>query len=332
MLEEYSTMNVLLFAGIVFAALWFDLSAHKKGEAVSIRNAACWSAFWVVLAGAFAVYIGVTHGGEQSSLFLAGYLLEKSLSIDNLFVFMAIFSAFGIADRFQHRVLYFGIVGALVLRMVFIAAGSTVLKLLGPWALGAFALFVLWSAWKMWEASTREEEEIEDYTTHWSVRMTRRFFPVHPQLSGHAFFVRKEGKLNATPLFLCLIVIEIADVMFAFDSVPAVLAVTREPFLVYTSNIFAILGLRSMYFLLAAAKRSLRHLEKAVILVLVFIGCKMLLDLFGLFHVSPNMSLTVIVTLLGGGILASSLLPGEDGAGDASPSHVVESVGKAGKR
>ncbi len=309
MIEEYSATSLLLFAGVVCAALWVDLYSHRKGEVISVRNAAFWSAFWVVLALVFAGYVGVTYGGEKSSLFLAGYLLEKSLSVDNLFVFMAIFSAFGIRDDHQHRILYYGIIGALVLRMLFIAAGNSIVLLFGKWALGAFSLFILWSAWKMWQASRIAAEEIDDYSGHWSVRITKRFFPVYPSRVGQKFFLRHEGRLHCTPLFLCLVAIEFADVMFAFDSVPAILAVTGEPYLVYTSNIFAILGLRSMYFLLAAAKRYLCHLEKAVILVLVFIGVKMLLDISGILHLTPNISLVVITLLLSFGVFGSYLFP-----------------------
>ena len=166
----------------------------------------------------------------------------------------------------------------------------------------------------MWQSMhSGEKEEIVDYSEHWAVRYTKRFIPVHNQLSGHDFFVKApdaSGKLiwKATPLFLCLFVVEVSDVMFAFDSVPAIIAVTHDPFLVYTSNVFAILGLRSMYFLLAAGKRYLRHLEKSVVIILAYIGVKMLLDVVGIVHISPLISLGVVIGLLTIGILAS-LLP-----------------------
>jgi len=309
MLGEYSALSLAAFLGLVFLCLLVDLHAHKNDEAISLKNAVSWSVFWVVLSLFFAVYVGVTHGSDHASLFLAGYFLEKSLSVDNLFVIMAIFSSFAVKDAFQHRVLYYGIIGALVLRLFFIALGSSLVMAFGSYALAAFGLFVLWSAWKMWRHMGHENEELEDYSHHWAVSATRRFLPVHNLMDGHNFFikVREDSKYvwKATPLFLCLVVVEISDLMFAFDSVPAVIAVTREPFLVYTSNIFAILGLRSLYFLLAAAKRFLRHLEKAVIAILVYIGLKMLLDIAAVVHIPPVVNLIVVFGLLACGVLAS---------------------------
>jgi len=309
MLGEYSALSLAAFFGLVILCLLADLHAHKNDEAISLKNAAAWSLFWVVLSLVFAAYIGIWHSPEHASLFLAGYFLEKSLSVDNLFVIMAIFGSFAVKDAFQHRVLYFGIVGALVLRLVFIALGSSLVMMFGPYALAAFGLFVLWSAWKMWRNLGHENEELEDYSNHWAVAATRRFLPVHNLMDGHNFFtrVRENSKWawKATPLFLCLVVVEISDLMFAFDSVPAVIALTREPFLVYTSNIFAILGLRSLYFLLAAAKRFLCHLEKAVIAILVYIGLKMLLDIAAVIHIPPAANLAVVFGLLALGILAS---------------------------
>jgi tellurite resistance protein TerC len=310
MLFGYSIGEMLGFAAIVFAALIVDLYAHKADKPISMRDAALWSVFWILLSLGFALYVGETHGRDQGALFLAGYLLEKSLSVDNLFVFMAIFASFSIRDEFQHRVLYYGIIGALVLRVIFVAIGTSLL-LFGTAALVGFGLFVLWSAWKMWTQSRLEHEEIVDYSRHWSVRLATKCFPVHPRIDNHNFFTRQDGTLRCTPLVLCLVVIEIADVMFAFDSVPAVIAVTREPFLVYTSNIFAILGLRSLYFLLAAARRFLEHLEKAVIAILAFIGIKMLLDAFGILHIDPMLSLAVVGGLLALGVIASVALPGD---------------------
>lgn len=309
MLGEYSLFELCLFVVIVVVSLWTDLRAHRHDQVISVKNAAAWSAVWIALALAFCGYVGATHGGNDASLFLTGYLLEKSLSVDNLFVIMAIFASFSIKDEYQHRVLYYGILGALVLRLLFVAAGTTLVAIGGKFVLGLFGLFVLWSAWKMWQSMNSEHKEIEDYTEHFAVRWTRKFFPVHPYLAGHNFFTRSEGVLYATPLFLCLVTVEMADVMFAFDSVPAIIAVTEKPFLVYTSNIFAILGLRSLYFLLAAAKRYLCHLEKAVIGILVFIGFKMMAGVAGLGHINPMVSLCIVLGLLVIGIAASYIFP-----------------------
>ncbi len=320
MLGTYSWIEVAVFSVVVIIALLVDLFAHKKDQPISMKNAAIWSIVWVALAFAFAFYIGNTakHSPDDSALFIAGYLLEKSLSVDNLFVFMAIFSSFSVKDEYQHRVLYYGIIGALVLRLVFVAAGASLLAIFDKWALTAFGLFVLWSAWKMWQESRKKEEHTEDYTNHWAVKLARRFMPVTNTMHGHDFTVKIDGRRHLTPLFLCLITVEVADVMFAFDSVPAVIAITQDPFLVYTSNIFAILGLRSMYFLLAAARRYLCHLEKAVIAILAFIGIKMLLhvggSLLGLGHtlnIGPMASLAVVAGLLFLGILASIIYPNQ---------------------
>lgn len=312
MIGTYTITQALFFLVLVIVCLIVDLVAHKQDEAISLKSAALWSAFWVALAFSFAGFIWYTHGFEDASLFTAGYLLEKSLSVDNLFVIMAIFGNFSVKDEYQHRVLYYGILGALIFRFIFIALGTGLIAMFGAWALGAFGLFVLWSAWKMWENMRDGNEEIEDYSQHWSVRYTKKVIPVHPQLDGHNFFTRQNGVLAATPLFLCLIAIEVADVMFAFDSVPAIMAITQEPFLVYTSNIFAILGLRSMYFLLAAAKRFLCHLEKAVIAILAFIGIKMLLMVLTPYHLPAMTSLAVVVSFLTLGIVASIMFPEKD--------------------
>ncbi len=311
MLGAHSLTEVVIFFIVVAACLWADLHAHKADKPVSARSAAIWTGIWVSLALGFAGYIGYNFGADQAQLFLAGYLLEESLSVDNLFVMMAIFGSFAVKDEMQHRVLYYGILGALVMRLIFVAAGSSLVALFGPYALAGFGVFVLWTAWKMWQSVHKEKEDVVDYSNHWSVRWTGRFIPVHPRLNGHDFFVRVEegGRKvwKATPLFLCLIVVEFSDIMFAFDSVPAIIAITQDPFLVYTSNIFAILGLRSMYFLLAAAKRYLRHLEKSVIAILAFIGVKMLLDVAGVVHLPAMVSLSVVAGLLSLGILASFL-------------------------
>ncbi|MEO5357432.1 MAG: TerC/Alx family metal homeostasis membrane protein [Nitrospirae bacterium YQR-1] len=304
----YNLTSIVIFCAAVLAALLIDLFSHKKDKPVSMVNSALWSVFWVVLSFVFAFYIGWIHGMEKAYLFISGYLLEKSLSVDNLFVFMAIFSSFAIKDQFQHRILYFGIIGALIMRFLFIAVGTSLL-LLGQWVLAVFGAFVLWSAWKMYQAKSAGHTEIQDYTNHWSVKLARKIFSVHPYVEGNVFFLRQGGKLFVTPLFLCVIAVEAADIMFAFDSVPAVIAITQEPFLIYTSNIFAILGLRSMYFLLAAAKKYLCHLEMSVIVILAFIGVKMLLAVTGLWHIPVNASLIFMLLCLTGGIIASIAFP-----------------------
>ncbi len=308
LLSQHSIWEIVIFLSCVFFFLWLDLHSHKDNKVISVKNALMWSALWVTLSFLFACYIGFSFSFEPAQLFIAGYLLELSLAVDNLFVIMAIFGSFGVKDEYQHRILYYGILGALIMRFIFIIAGTSLVQAFGNYALGAFGVFILWTAWKMWQQMGKHTEAIEDYSNHWSVRITQRFIPVHPHVEGEKFFVRvgeNNGILKATPLFLCLIVVEMSDVMFAFDSVPAIIAITSDPFIVYTSNIFAILGLRSMYFMLAAAKRYLRHLEKSVIAILAFIGIKMMLMVTGAVHMPAMASLAVVGSLLAIGIGAS---------------------------
>ncbi len=311
MLGDYSWLEIVGFFAVVFFCLWVDLHAHRDDKPISTKNAALWSAFWIFLSLLFTVYVGYMHGSRDGVLFLTGYFVEKSLSVDNLFVIMAIFSSFAVKDAFQHRVLYYGIIGALIMRMVFIGAGTGLVMQFGKYALALFAFFILWSAWKMWQSSRQPQQEITDYSDHWSVRFTKRVLPIHPYLDGHNFFSKQQAAYKATPLFLCLVAVEVADIMFAVDSVPAVISVVGDNiFLVYTSNVFAILGLRSLYFLLAAGKRFLVHLEKSVIVVLVFIGLKMLMDIFGIIHINPYISLAIVACLLAGGVIFSFTHPG----------------------
>ena len=339
-MTEYSTTSIIIFSIVVLLCLAIDLYAHKQDHEVSVRSAALWTVFWVIVSFAFGGYVYYSHGAEDAQAYLSGYLLEKTLSVDNLFVLMAIFASFGIPNKYQHRVLYYGILGALVLRLIFVGLGAAFVSNFGDAALTIFGIFIIWTAFKMMQAAglwaliyawfTRrpvqkvEEEEI-DFTNHWSIRFFRYLFPVTPHLNGHDFFVKRDittdnvsskGKTfikwAATPLFLCLLTVEFADVMFAFDSVPAVIGVTKEPFLVYTSNIFAILGMRSMYFCLAAAKKALVHLEKAVIGILMYIGIKMLVGVFGEIHMSATMSLCVVLGFLTVGILASVIFPAKE--------------------
>lgn len=319
-----SLASVLFFGAIVVFFLWLDLYAHRRGKPIGVANALGWSCVWMALACSFAAFVGYSYGPGKAWLFLAGYVLEQSLSVDNLFVFIAIFSSFALREAFQHRVLYYGILGAVVLRFIFIGLGTSLLfagevsETLHMAVYGVFGLIVLWSGYQMYGALGGGDREREDYTDHWSVRWTRRFVPVHPLLEDQSFFTRRDERWKVTPLFLCLVVVEASDIAFAFDSVPAVIAVTREPFLIYTSNVFAILGLRSLYFLLSAARRHLRHLEKAVIGILAFIGLKLIAEAFRAqvarvlgspLEISAGLSLAVVLGLLATGVIASLLFP-----------------------
>lgn len=329
-MDNLEFQTAIVFVIFVAAAFAIDFFAHKKDEKISLKQAALWSIFWIVVAAAFGGYLHLAVSSESASLFFSGYILEKSLSIDNLFVMAAIFSWFKIPEIYRHRVLYFGIIGAVVFRLVFVAIGTSLLGI-SPWMEFVFAIMVAYSAVMMMKKGD-DSEEIEDYSNHLAYRAVYRFFPVFPRLLGHSFFVRNQeistqisadekaklqnqiSKLNAkwiaTPLFLCLCVIELSDVMFAFDSVPAVIAVSKDPLIVYSAMIFAILGLRTLYFVLEALKDYLAYLEKAVIALLFFIAAKLALNASAhIFHhgfeISAQASLWVISGVLGVGIFAS---------------------------
>jgi tellurite resistance protein TerC len=325
---------ILIFAVVIAASVYLDLFAHKKSTEISLGDAARWSVFWVALSLAFYVYLRFRFSSTWADLYLAGYVLEKSLSVDNLIVFIAIFSSFAIKSALQHRILYYGIIGALIFRAIFVVIGTGLFHA-SPWVGFVFAAFVIWSAIKMLQQSD-DEEDIEDYSDHWSVRLTGKLIPVYTKLHLDRFFIRhaqlpdheagseqassttRKGLLYATPAFLCLMAIETSDIAFAFDSVPAVIAVTQEPMLVYAAMIFAILGLRSLYFVLAALTKYLVHLEKAVIGLLFFIGAKMALESWNRavsdtgWHISPGWSLAIVLGMLFAGVVASLLFPGKE--------------------
>ena len=314
---------VAILGVTVVSSVWLDLFSHRNSEEVTLKNATAWSVFWISLALAFYGYLHFRYSEEFASLFLSGYVLEKALSIDNMMVFVAIFSSFGIKGILQHRILYYGIVGALVFRAAFVAAGTAVFGL-SHWIELLFAAIVLWTGIKMFSGN-EENDEAVDYSNHWSVRLTKKLLPVLPRLVDNKFLVKrsiaddvakKEGfslsrsaPLYATPLLLCLLCIEVSDIIFSFDSVPAIIAVTKEPFLVYSAVIFAILGLRNLYFMLAAAAKYLIHLEKAVALVLVFIAIKLGSSALGLYHIHHEVSLIVVLGLIALGVVASLLFP-----------------------
>ncbi|HED3067135.1 TerC/Alx family metal homeostasis membrane protein [Kluyvera ascorbata] len=329
--------TVLVFVALSVGAIAIDLFMHRHDKPISLKSAALWSVFWVMVAMVFASFLYVHHGAEVASLFITGYALEKVLSVDNLFVMMAIFSWFAIPDRYRHRVLYWGIIGAIVFRGIFVAIGTGLLSL-GPYVEVVFALIVAWTAVMMLK-SKDESDEIQDYSQHLAYRLVKRFFPIWPKLKGHAFLLNQQevdeelakpenrdvaigrgakAARYATPLLLCVAVVELSDVMFAFDSVPAIIAVSREPLIVYSAMMFAILGLRTLYFVLEALKQYLVHLEKAIILLLFFIAVKLGLNATDhIWHhgysLSATTSLYVVLSVLALGILASVLFPEKSG-------------------
>lgn len=329
----FPTETVIVFVVLAIGAIFIDLFMHRADKPVTLKNAICWSIFWVAIAMAFAGFLYIHHGSEVASLFVTGYALEKVLSVDNLFVMMAIFSWFAVPDKFRHRVLYWGIIGAIVFRGIFVAIGTGLLSL-GPYVEIVFALIVAWTAVMMLR-SGGDNDEIEDYSQHLAYRLVKRFFPIWPKITGHAFLLTqkevdaelakpennditigraKKAAFYATPLMLCVAVVELSDVMFAFDSVPAIIAVSREPLIVYSAMMFAILGLRTLYFVLEALKQYLVYLEKAVIVLLFFIAIKLGLNATDHiwphgYSISASTSLFVVLGVLALGIIASVLFP-----------------------
>jgi Membrane protein TerC, possibly involved in tellurium resistance len=325
--------TVIVFMILSMAAIVIDLYLHRHDRTISLKSAVLWSIFWVLVAMAFAGFLYFHHGAEVASLFVTGYALEKVLSVDNLFVMMAIFSWFAVPDRYRHRVLYWGIIGAIVFRGIFVAIGAGLLSL-GPYVDIIFALIVAWTGVMMLK-NGQDEEDIDDYSRHFAYRLVKRFFPVWPKLQGGTFLMTQTevdaalsrpensdvtvGRLQkatwyATPLLLCVAVIELSDVMFAFDSVPAVIAVSREPLIIYSAMIFAILGLRTLYFVLEALKQYLVHLEKAIVILLFFIAAKLGLNATDhIWHhgysIPATTSLIVVLGVLALGIIASILFP-----------------------
>lgn len=319
---DFTTVSI--FISIAVIAFWVDMKAHKSDQEITLASAVKWSVFWVLISVTFGAYLYWHHGSEAASLFFTGYALEKVLSVDNLFVIMAIMSWFSIPEGLRHRVLYWGIIGAVVFRGIFVAVG-TQLVALGPWVEIIFGCIVGWTAIMMLRKG--EQDEVEDYSQHIAYKLVYRMLPVLPSLVGHRFFVssntlekenlqsaalttHKTARWYATPLFLCLAVIELSDVMFAFDSVPAVIAISKDPFIVYSAMMFAILGLRSLFFVLDALKSSLKYLESSVIGLLFFIAGKLILGasdhLFGVgIIITPGFSLSVVLVVLFVGIVAS---------------------------
>ncbi len=291
------------FTVFVLLMLALDLGVfHRKDHVVGAREALGWSAVWIALAGVFGLGIYHFFGADRALEFAAGYLIEKSLSVDNLFVFVLLFSAFAIPARYQHRVLFWGVLGALVMRGLFIAAGAALLQRF-HWVLYVFGAILLLSAIKLW----REKAEHDDPRQGFAYRLFARVFPSTHELDGHNFWTRRNGRLLATPLFAVLVVVELTDVVFAVDSIPAIFAVTDDPFIVYTSNVFAILGLRSLYFLLAGMLERFYLLKPALAAILALVGTKLLISDF--YKVPIGLSLAIIAALLTGAVAGSLWWP-----------------------
>ena len=262
---------------LLMLAADLKLFSRKGQHEVGMREALLMTGVWVAVSLVFALGIYLFYPvdpHEQTMEFLAAYLIEKSLSVDNLFVFLMLFSFFGIERKYQHEVLFWGIIGALVLRSIFIFTGAAIVSRF-EWVLALFGLFLLYTGFKMF---THEETQADVHTENFLVRLFRRIYPVTDKVYGGKFFVIENGRKMATPLFVTLIAIETSDVIFAVDSIPAVFSVSRDTFIILTSNIFAILGLRSLYFALAALAKYFTYLKYGIALILIFVGVKMLLS------------------------------------------------------
>jgi tellurite resistance protein TerC len=321
------------FTGFVLVLLALDLGVfHRQAHEVSFREAATWSVVWVALALSFNFLLyqyalwkfpqdprllaipGFDPSGAAwrvSLEFLTGYIVEKSLSVDNIFVFVLVFGYFAIPAKYQHRVLFYGIIGALIFRAIFIALGSALMQY--HWIVVLFGAFLIFTGIKMMFAPEKGVEPDKNLL----IRLFRRFVPTTAELHGQRFFVRSNGRLYATPLFVALLFLEATDVIFAVDSVPAIFALTSEPLIVFTSNIFAILGLRALYFMLAGAIDKFHMLKYGLALVLIFVGLKMvwLNDLFGgKFPIS--LSLGIIAGVIAGSVVLSLIFPKAHAASD----------------
>jgi tellurite resistance protein TerC len=304
-----SVWGWIWFNVAVLAILALDLGVlHRKSSKVSLKEAAIWSGVWVALSLCFALAIYLNMGKESGLEFLTGYLIEYALSVDNIFVFVLIFSYFSVPEKYQHRVLFWGIIGALVLRGVMIVAGSALVTRFA-WTLYIFGAFLVFTGIRM---ALQKDDAAYNAERDPVLRLARKLIRVTPDYRGDKFFVKEPDKTGqmrfaATPLFIVLIIVDTTDIIFATDSIPAIFAVTRDPFIVYTSNICAVLGLRALYFLLASVVDKFVYLKLGLSLVLVFIGAKMLLEHF--LHIPIVAALGVVGLVLGSAIFASVKWP-----------------------
>jgi len=308
----------IAFLILVAGMLALDLGVfNKKDHEIGVGEALRWTGVWIGVSLLFNLalyflygkgYIPNTElsGGEAALEFLTGYIIEKSLSMDNIFVMAAIFGYFKIPKIYQHRVLFWGILGAIIFRGVFVIGGAALLHHF-EWIMYVFGALLIFSALKMLFSKEDEEQDLSQNTV---VKLAKKFFPITTKIEGHAFFLKENGKRFITPLLLSLLVIETTDIFFAVDSIPAIFAVTRDPFIVFTSNIMAILGLRSLYFALAAMLGKFHLLKYALVFILGFVGVKMLI--MEVYKIPTWISLSVIVLALGLGIAASFMFPAKE--------------------
>jgi tellurite resistance protein TerC len=288
------------FNAVVLALLALDLTVlHRQKRAISIRESLVTTLVWIALATGFGFWIVHREGAEKGLEFFTGYLIEYALSVDNIFIFVLIFTSFEIAADRQHRLLFWGVLGALVMRGAMIGAGVALLGAF-EWVIYLFGAYILYAGFQMLFHQAKKEVKVEQ---HLVVRLARRFLPLSSGDHGGRFVVRENGRLKLTLLFLVLVVVELTDLIFALDSIPAIFGVTRDPFIVYTSNVCAVLGLRSLYFVLARAVKSLVYLHLGLACVLIFIGAKMISEDF--LPIPTELSLLIVGGILGVAVVAS---------------------------
>ena len=295
-----------IFAAIVVVLLAIDLLVvHRDSHAVTLREAATWTCIWIGVSVVFGLLIPQFHEGTGPGTpmvdYFTGYVIEKSLSIDNVFLFLLIFSALAVPRHLQHRVLFYGVVGAIVMRTILIFAGVALIERF-EWLLYVFGAFLIYAAVRTF----RERNEHADVSSSPIFQRVQRMLPTTADYRGDRFFVRENGRLLATPMFVVLVLVEFTDLIFAMDSIPAIFAITRDPFIVLTSNIFAILGLRALYFLLAGVADRLRYLKTGLAIILGYVGVKLFTEnIEWMYHPTPLQSLAVIATVLTITIVAS---------------------------
>lgn len=297
------TLLWVIFGVIVVVMMVLDLGVfHRRKHEVKFKEAALWSAVWILLALGFAGLIAHERGAGSALEFLTGYIIEESLSVDNLFVFLLIFSYFAVPSQFQHSVLFWGIIGAMVLRAIFIVAGVALIEQF-EWVIYVFGAILIVSGVKM---GLEKEKELHPESNP-VLRLFRKLMPVTQEYQGGRFFVKRDGRTFATPLLLVLLVVETTDLIFAVDSIPAVLAITRDRFIVYTSNVFAVLGLRSLYFALKGAMDLFHRLHYGLSVILVFVGAKMILSHY--VRIPIGIALGVVAIVLVVSVAASLIWP-----------------------
>lgn len=284
----------------ILALLGLDLFfVNRKNKAVSVKSTIGWVLFWIVLALLFGVWIYNNIGSNAATEYVTAYLIEWTLSVDNLFVFIIVFKYFKVPDEYQHRVLFWGILGALVLRGVFISAGVTLIHHF-EWLVYLFGAFLVFTGFKIF---FHHEDEEADLSKNFVVRIMRKFVPISNEYDGANFFTRKNAKLIATPLLLVLVVIEFTDLVFAVDSIPASLSISKNAFIIYCSNVLAVLGLRSLYFGISHLMKIFKYLKYGIAIILIFVGAKMIAAEF--FHIPSLFALGMIITILFASIMFS---------------------------